>query len=347
MSHSNPKWDEAERPRTAAQRVDSGKVNFKFLDNTTTTTVVFAESCAGQPKKGPEKAPPIVGNKEFMSIIRDLGWRTEVVVCEEIERETPPEMNKILKNAMTVAATTDNLVARIAEAHRKNHFVLTIGGDHSLAMGTVRGAAERFKDLRVIWVDAHADINTPETSPSGNIHGMPLAFLLGLTKGHAPFEDNRYECITPDRLAYIALRDVDEGEYEIMDRHNMRGNAYFMEDVHRIGIVQTVKEILQKINPNNEFPVMISFDVDGMDPIDAPATGTAVPMGMRLHEALQIIKMVRETGCLVSLDVMEVNPDLGDEKELAVTIANARELISHCLGHAEETPAAPEAAPSA
>eukprot|EP00742_Colponemidia_sp_Colp-10_P004170 GILJ01004449.1.p2 GENE.GILJ01004449.1~~GILJ01004449.1.p2 ORF type:complete len:109 (-),score=27.38 GILJ01004449.1:236-562(-) len=108
-----------------------------------------------------------------------------------------------------------------------------------------------------------------------------------------------------------------------------------MEDVQKIGIRETVKQILQKINPNNEHPVMISFDVDGMDPIDAPATGTAVPMGLRLHEGIELIKMVRETGCLVSLDVMEVNPDLGDEKELAVTIANARELIAHALGHTQ------------
>eukprot|EP00744_Colponema_vietnamica_P007865 GILI01011270.1.p1 GENE.GILI01011270.1~~GILI01011270.1.p1 ORF type:complete len:337 (+),score=103.16 GILI01011270.1:91-1101(+) len=332
---TNPKWDEAERPRIAASRVNSAKQDFKFLNNTTTASIIFAKSCAGQPKRGPENAPPIVGNEEFMSIIRELGWQTEIVQAEEIHRDTPEEINKTLKNACTVAATNDNLAGKIAEAHKKNQFVLTIGGDHSLAMGTVRGATERFKDLRLIWVDAHADINLPETSPSGNIHGMPLAFLLGLANNHPPFEDNRYHCLSTDRLAYIALRDVDEGEHEIIAKHNMRGQAYFMEDVQKIGIRETVKQILQKINPNNEHPVMISFDVDGMDPIDAPATGTAVPMGLRLHEGIELIKMVRETGCLVSLDVMEVNPDLGDEKELAVTIANARELIAHALGHTQ------------
>jgi len=190
--------------------------------------------------------------------------------------------------------------------------VLTLGGDHSIAIGTVSGTAKAIRErlgreMAVIWVDAHADINTPETSDSGNIHGMPVAFVTGLAKEKR--EDifgwlKDEHMVSVKKLVYIGLRDVDRGEKQILREHGIR--AFSMHDIDRHGIGRVMDMALGHIG--NDTPIHLSFDVDALDPLVAPSTGTPVRGGLTLREGDYIAECVHETGSLIAMDLVEVNP---------------------------------------
>ena len=180
---------------------------------------------------------------------------------------------------------------------RPGRFVLTMGGDHSIALGTVAAACAARPDTRVLWVDAHADANSPGTSPSGNMHGMPLAFLLGLVEAESLDEDATYfdwllekPFLSPERLAYVGLRDVDDDERCALRGLAARGTyVSSMHDVDKYGIGRVVDEALAHLGYDGTdevpAPLHLSFDVDACDPLIAPATGTAVRGGLSFREA--------------------------------------------------------------
>lgn len=175
-------------------------------------------------------------------------------------------------------------------------------------MGTISGVLSAHPEACVVWVDAHADINTPQTSTSGNIHGMPLAFLLGIAgelpkaqSGPQPFSWIK-PVLRPERLVYIGLRDVDEGEKKILREHKIR--AFSMHEVDRFGIGRVVELALAHVNPNGDRPIHLSFDVDALDPSVAPSTGTPVRGGLTFREGHYICEAIAETGLLVGLDIM-------------------------------------------
>jgi arginase len=229
-------------------------------------------------------------------------------------------------------------------------FVLTIGGDHSIAIGSISGIVESKRDVGVIWIDAHADCNTPETSPSRNFHGMPLGLLLGWFKKRVPRFDwlNKYlaKPLPENCVAYIALRDVDEGEKEILRKSKI--HVYSMHEVDRLGINRVVEEIIEKLTPadNPNRPFHISFDIDGMDPSVAPGTGTRSKGGLSYREGRYIFSRLAETGRVESMDLVEVNPEIdvqdsgskehGDDPSVnphtSVTVKLGMELIAFALG---------------
>jgi arginase len=307
----------------------------KFRTASDDVTFIWGESCCGQKKSGPQTAPAMVCTDEFQEVIRDLGWNTAVKRVPQIFKKTPEDQESACYQPFCVAATCDAVMAAVNEVAETGAFPVLIGGDHCLSMGSVRASAARYPDLCVVWFDAHADINTIETSPSGNMHGMPIAALLGLPAMlKAPgFADGRFNCVKPENVGYIGLRDVDDGEKETIKALDMQ-SAFYMEDLQRDGMRVQINKLLDIINPDRTRPIHVSFDVDGLDPIDAPATGTAVPNGVRLHEAILMMEVIRETGCLVSMDVVEVNPSLGNEFDVDITVRNARWVMAHALGRA-------------
>lgn len=234
---------------------------------------------------------------------------------ELMPQEDPDYRN--MKRPKAVSAVTKALSKQAYEHALEGRFVLTLGGDHSVAIGTIAGTAKAVRerlgrDLAVIWVDAHADINTPETSGSGNIHGMPVAFITGLAK-----EDNedmfgwikKEHMISVKKLVYIGLRDVDKGEKKILKEHGIR--AFSMHDIDRYGIGKVMDMALGWIG--SDTPIHLSFDVDALDPMWAPSTGTPVRGGLTLREGDFIAECVHQTGSLVALDLVEVNPSLETE----------------------------------
>ncbi len=159
-----------------------------------------------------------------------------------------------------------------------------------------------YLDACVVWIDAHADINSIETTTSGNIHGMPMSFLLGINEAQIPEYGWIKPILTPDRLVYIGLRDVDQGEKTILKKYGIK--AFSMHEVDKYGIGKVVEMALDHVNPKRDKPIHLSFDVDALDPSVAPSTGTPVRGGLTFREGHYICEAIHETGLLVAFDIM-------------------------------------------
>ncbi|KAF9997465.1 Arginase, catabolizes arginine to ornithine and urea [Modicella reniformis] len=184
-------------------------------------------------------------------------------------------------------------------------------------------------DTGLIWVDAHADINTPETTESGNIHGCPVSFLLGIA-GQIPEFSWVKPCLRPERLVYIGLRDVDHAEKKILRDHGIK--VFSMHEVDKYGIAKVVEMAVEHVSPGRTRPIHLSFDVDALDPSVAPSTGTPVRGGLTFREGHYICEAIYETGCLVSMDLMEVNPSLEDDHAVIQTVTVGCSLVRSTLG---------------
>lgn len=201
------------------------------------------------------------------------------------------------------------LATRTCAAMLAGHTPLVLGGDHSVAIGTISGMARALRSkgehLGVIWVDAHTDMNTPQSSPSGNIHGMPLATLLG--HGHPNLTNIVGEggAIKPEHVCVIGARQVDVHEAEIVRRTGVR--VYTMSELDDRGTAVCVREAVERVSQGTA-GIHLSFDLDGVDPQHAPGVGTPVPGGLTLRESHLICEKVAQTGKLMGMEMVELNP---------------------------------------
>ena len=213
----------------------------------------------------------------------------------------------------------------VVEATSAGATPLVLGGDHSVALGVLGGLALAHGPGGVLWIDAHADVNTPETSPSGNVHGMSLAAALGLAGGAFESEGWTLPAVDPPRVALVGLRQLDEGERRLLREADVR--AYTMSEIDRIGIERAVRESLDRVAGGGF--VHVSLDMDVLDPDVAPGVGTPVRGGLTYREAHLAMELVAEAGVAGSLEVVEVNPILDRENTTALT---AVELVASALG---------------
>ena len=314
----------------------------KFLTRPSELGVVAVDFSGGQCKPGVDAAPSALISAGLLDqLSHDLGYDlhgdSDVRSYNDyIPKGVPDPDYRGMKNPLSVSAVTETLASRVYAQAKEGRFVLTLGGDHSIAIGTISGTAKAIrerlngKELAVIWVDAHADINTPETSGSGNIHGMPVAFLTGLAKTERKdifgwLQSEKYLSLT--KLVYIGLRDVDRGEKQLLREHGIR--AFSMHDIDRHGIGRVMEMALAHIG--SDTPIHLSFDVDALDPQWAPSTGTPVRGGLTLREGDYIAECVHETGQLVAMDLVEVNPSL-EERGASETIRAGCSLVRCALG---------------
>ena len=188
--------------------------------------------------------------------------------------------------------------------------------DHVLGLGSISGASKYFNELAVIWIDAHGDINTPSTSPSGNSHGMPLAAAMGVGENEMIhlYYDNSPK-VKPENVYIIGARDLDQGEIKLAKKLNL--NLYTMDKLREMGIDKIILEILYKINSSNVDGVHLSFDIDALDSSLVPGTGTPVENGFTLEEAKEILKGLLETGLIKSMDLVELNTLLDENDTTA------------------------------
>ncbi|KLO19223.1 arginase [Schizopora paradoxa] len=304
----------------------------KFITEPKTAAIVGCPFSGGQPKPGVDQGPIHLVNAGLVDQLKELGWKVAFDghhQFEEVSASSDPPIG-ILKNPRLVSRVSQAVAGSVGAHARQGQFPVTIGGDHSLAMGTISGTLSHYPDACVIWIDAHADINTIETTESGNIHGMPMSFLLGINETHIPEYDWIKPILTPDRLVYIGLRDVDKGEKMILKKHGIK--AFSMHEVDKYGIGKVVEMALDHVNPKRDRPVHLSFDVDALDPSVAPSTGTPVRGGLTFREGHYICEAIHETGLLVAFDIMEVNPSLADESAVAQTVAVGCSLVRSALG---------------
>ncbi|KAI9316376.1 arginase [Dichotomocladium elegans] len=305
---------------------------FSKLLKPTQVTVVGVPFNAGQPRDGVEHGPSKLVEFGLLNQLEEMGWQVKYIDNQSAIDKLKPKYDPVvqnLKNSKYVSDVTRYVCAQIEHEAKDGNFVLTLGGDHSIALATLSGVLAAHPDACVIWVDAHADINTPSLTPSGNIHGCPLSFLTGIAESHPNFQWVRPR-LDPQRLAYIGLRDVDDAEKKILKSMNIK--AFSMHHVDKFGIGKVVEMALDHVNPNRTRPIHLSFDVDALDPSVAPSTGTPVRGGLTFREGHYICEALAETKLLVSADIVEVNPELVDEKSAFQTIQVGCSLARCCLG---------------
>ncbi|KAK2737296.1 Arginase, catabolizes arginine to ornithine and urea [Myotisia sp. PD_48] len=310
-----------------------------FIPKPNELGVVAVGFSGGQCKPGVDAAPSALIESGLLDQLRDdLGYDIKhdgkVHDYEEFMPTEDPDYRKMLK-PRSVSAVNRRLSEQVYEHARDGRLVLTLGGDHSIAIGTISGTAKAIRErlgreMAVIWVDAHADINIPEDSDSGNIHGMPLSFLTGLATEER--EDifgwlKEEHLISTRRLVYIGLRDVDRAEKNTLRKHGIK--AFSMHDIDRHGIGRVVEMALAHIG--NDTPIHLSFDVDALDPQWAPSTGTPVRGGLTLREGDFIAECVHQTGNLIAMDLVEVNPSL-ETMGASETIRAGCSLVRSALG---------------
>jgi len=228
--------------------------------------------------------------------------------------------------------SSNNIAGSVRNVFESGDFPLILGGDHSMAIGTFSGVSSYFhgrgEEIGLIWFDAHADINRPETSPSGNIHGMPLAVLLGHGREELVNIENFAPKLNPKYFAQIGARDVDEGEKRFIHELGMRDNFFTMSDIDRRGMLACVEDAwaIASAAPGG---YAVTFDVDMIDPRFAPGSGTLVRGGTTYREAHLALEILAEKGGMRSFEIVEVNPML-DQSNITVELAG--ELILSALG---------------
>src|SRR5690554_1785815 len=219
-----------------------------------------------------------------------------------------------LKNLESVAQGNEIIAKKVEEVHSRGEFPLILGGDHSIAIGTVAGLYKNFENLGVIWFDAHADVNSGETSPSGNIHGMSLAVNLGIGNDRLTSINGNGQKVKPEHIVIIGAREIDPGEKKLIQELGIK--VYSMNDIEKRGIEKVMAEAIDYLQSQTD-GVHLSFDVDGLDPIHTPGTGTPVDAGITLREAHLVMEMLRESQLISSLEIVEVNPLLDHENKTA------------------------------
>ena len=268
-------------------------------------------SSLGQRKGGVNKAPQIL---------------TDYVKskCQKVtEYNIEPDHQISAENIRDqVSADCFSLSSFMKESLKNNDMTITFGGDHSLGIGSVEGVLSYDPQTYVVWIDAHADINTPERSLSGNMHGMPLAFNCNLTKNNLPWLNN---VLDPSRLIYLGLRDVDDFEKEVIKEYNIM-NYTAKETVYNLPDI--LKEIRAHIGKN---PVHVSLDVDAFDPSVIPSTGTAVDGGLELDHFTKIMEVINERKKVRSIDIVELNPEIGTSEEIKRSIENSYKILDRII----------------
>ncbi|HET6846379.1 MAG TPA: arginase [Anaerolineales bacterium] len=253
-------------------------------------------------------------------VVNDTG-NVEVAIAETCTIDEPN-----LKYIDCIVPMARRTAGAVATSLASGHFPLVLGGDHSLSLGSIRGAAKAHK-LGLIWVDAHADFNTEQTTPSGNIHGMPLSALCG--RGDARltqlWEEPRV-AVDPRRVAVVGARDLDPGE-----KANLREAGVLvmgMEQIDRLGMTAAMEKAIARVSEGTD-GLYLSFDMDALDPRHAPGVGTPVAAGLTQREGHLACELVGDTGRLIAMDMVEVNPILDVENQ---TAALAVEFVLSALG---------------
>lgn len=297
-------------------------------------TLISVPINLGQPLLGPDLTPSYLLDGGLLDLLHTCGWNVNQVppiissTDEAVEKSSNDFMNA--KNCREVGVVCEKLF-HLTSNHMKeiDNFVLTLGGDHCLPIGTIPAIKKNRPNTGIVWVDAHADINTPEASRSGNIHGMPLGFLLGHVKDVDSLPNFKWftPCLIPQDIVYIGLRDIDPYEKDVLKR--LRIKAFSMYDVDKIGIGGVMQQCVEYFKGKD---LHLSFDIDAIDPFFAPHTGTAVRGGLTFREANFICESLAATGRLRSMELVEVNPAIHTNIPVNTTIEMALTLIGSSLG---------------
>ncbi|RXM33641.1 Arginase, non-hepatic 2 [Acipenser ruthenus] len=296
--------------------------------------IIGAPFSKGQKRRGVEHGPRAVRDAGLFERLSSLGCQVYDLGDLNFTHLANDDTYKRIPFPRTTGLASKVLADAVSGAVGAGHTCVTLGGDHSLGIGSVQGHSRQCPDLCLIWVDAHSDINTPLTSPSGNLHGQSVSFLLKELQDKVPAIPG-FSWVTPglssSDIVYIGLRDVDPGEHHIL---KTCGIKYFsMREIDRVGIQRVMEMTFAHLLERKQKPIHLSFDIDAFDPSLAPATGTPVMGGLTYREGIYISEEIHNTGLLSAMDLVEVNPTLGTTREaVEATASLAVDVIAASLG---------------
>ena len=293
--------------------------------------VIGAPMDLGAGRRGVDMGPSALRVAGLNQKLAELGYKTEDLGNVIVDQpESLPAGSTRARYLPQIAHTCTRLSEIVERAADKGHVPLVLGGDHSVAIGTVAGMSRHFgkngKTLGVLWIDAHADMNTPDSSPSGNIHGMPLACLIGLGPPELTGIASRVPMVDPGNVAIVGLRSVDD-----IERFNVRGagvHPFTMRDIDERGMRTVMQEAIHAVSSGTS-GFHLSFDLDAVDPAEAPGVGTPVHGGITYREAHLAMEIVNDSGLMTSLEMVELNPVLDVANRTAIL---GVELLMSALG---------------
>ncbi len=265
----------------------------------------------GAGRRGTDMGPSAIHVAGLVGRLAKLGYTLGSNDSFGVAQESVLEGDPNARYLSTIIDICSRLADHVEAGCEAGHFPLVLGGDHAQAIGTISGMSRYYKRrgerLGVVWVDAHTDMNTPETTTSGNIHGMPLAVLLG----HGPAElvalAGDTPALRPEDVAIIGVRDVDPSEVPLVRQTGV--GVYPMSELDNRGVAVCVREAIERVSAHT-VGLHVSFDLDGVDPLDAPGVGTPVPGGLTLRESHLVCEAAASTGKVVGMEIVELNPTL-------------------------------------
>lgn len=279
----------------------------------------------GTARRGVDMGPSAVRYSGLEERLHELG--VDVADYGNLVVEMPERAavrDEAVRYLPTILAACSQIAARVVDIAQEGRLPFVIGGDHSIAMGTLAGLAQLHGPGGVIWIDAHGDMNNPANSPTGNVHGMPLAAALG----NCGFDIDGAPAapwLDPEKVALVGVRSLDPGERELVEDKKLK--VLTMPDIDRRGAADVMREALDTVRGASF--VHVSFDVDALDPKIAPGVGTPVRGGLTYREAHLAMELIAESGLMSSLEVVEVNPIYDNAN---TTGALAVELVASALG---------------
>jgi arginase len=294
--------------------------------NGRTIAVIGAALDLGQGRRGVDMGPSAIRYAGLEERLTGLGFRVEDSgnVATAVAEATALEDERA-RYLPQIKRTCEQIAARVGEALAAGATPLVLGGDHSVALGTLGGLAAARGVGGVLWIDAHGDLNTPDSSPSGNVHGMPLAAAMGLAGDRFASDAWPLPAVDPSRVAILGARSLDAAERDFLRRSDV--TVLTMSEIDKIGVEPAVQRALERIAGPGF--VHVSLDMDALDPAIAPGVGTPVQGGLTYREAHLALELVAESGLAGSLEVVEVNPVLDHENK---TAGLAVELVTSAFG---------------
>lgn len=275
-------------------------------------SVIGVPTYYGCDNNGTQYSPELLRSEKIIELMKNNG-KNEVIDLGNIDilqviEEDKFKNEKNIKYFEGIYDLNLKLAKVVDDEINKSDFMLILGGDHSIALGSITGASKHSHNLGVVWIDAHGDFNTSATSPSKNFHGMPLACLCGY--GDSRLVNLYYEGtkIKEENVFHIGGRDIDNGEYELLKKSNI--NLYDKKVIDKIGLEKVVNDIIQKCGEQNIDRIHISLDIDFMDKFIVEGTGTRVAGGYTVEDTKYILKSLINTGIVKSMDFVEFNPRL-------------------------------------
>lgn len=278
-------------------------------------TVIGVPMDLGADRRGVDMGPSAIRYANLRGKLQQIGFEVEDIGNLQVPTPETYEIGDTkLKYLREIVRVNEELAQTVTSVMEKGGFPLVLGGDHSIAIGTIAGVSRLQKRTGVIWFDAHGDLNTAETSPSGNIHGMPLAASLGW--GHPDLTNCAGDGpkISPEHVALIGVRSLDEGEKRAIQENGI--HVFTMHEIDRMGMAKVVEEALNIVT-NGTDGVHLSLDLDGIDPNEAPGVGTPVAGGVTYRESHLALEIISQADVLTSAEFVEVNPILDVENKTA------------------------------